>query len=67
MDITGVFTVIEQLNERYCDLWEQVCNIESPTAYKQGVDAVGEVFIGLARQHGWTVETLKLETAGNPV
>ena len=67
MDITGIFAVIEQLNERYCDLWEQVCNIESPTAYKQGVDAVGEVFVEIAKQHSWKVEMLKLENAGNPI
>ena len=45
MDTTHIFSVIESLNDEYCDLWEKVCNMESPTDYKQGVDAVGKVFI----------------------
>ena len=67
MDTTHIFSLIEDLNEPYCDLWEKVCNMESPTEYKQGVDAVGQVFIRLAREHQWDVEVLELETAGNPI
>ena len=67
MDTTHIFSLIEDLNEPYCDLWEKVCNMESPTEYKQGVDAVGQVFIRLAREYQWDVEVLELETAGNPI
>lgn len=67
MDITHIFSVIEKLNERYCDLWEQVCNMESPTDHKQGVDAVGKVFIEIAQQHQWTVEVSKQEKAGDAI
>ena len=38
MDAAHIFSVIESLNEEYCDLWEKVCNMESPTDYKKGVD-----------------------------
>ena len=67
MEIAQIFSVIEELNGQYCDLWEQVCNMESPTEYKQGVDAVGQVFIQMARQRRWAVEVLDLPTAGNPI
>ena len=67
MDITRLFSVIEQLNDRYCDLWETVCNMESPTEYKQGVDAVGNVFIQMAQQHQWAVEVSEQEKAGNAI
>ena len=67
MEIAQIFSVIEELNGQYCDLWEQVCNMESPTEYKQGVDAVGQVFIQMARQRRWAVEILDLPTAGNPI
>lgn len=67
MDTAQIFPVIEKLNTYYCDLWEQVCNMESPTEYKQGVDAVGQVFIHIAHQHHWDVEVLELEAAGNPI
>ena len=65
--MTQIFSVIEELNEHYCALWEQVCNIESPTEYKPGVDAVGDVFLQIAQRHQWAAEVLKLETAGNPI
>ena len=67
MDTARIFSVIEDLNETYCDLWEAVCNMESPTEYKRGVDAVGEVFLQIARQNQWSVEEMKLEQAGNPI
>ena len=67
MDAVHIFAVIEELNESYCDLWERVCNMESPTEYKRGVDAVGEVFLQIARQNQWPVEVMKLEQAGNPI
>ena len=67
MDITHLFSVIEQLNDRYCDLWEAVCNMESPTEYKQGVDAVGNVFIQMAQQRQWAVEVSEQEKAGNAI
>ena len=67
MDAVHIFAVIEELNESYCDLWERVCNMESPTEYKRGVDAVGEVFLQIARQNQWSVEVMKLEQAGNPI
>ena len=67
MDSAQVFSVVEALNDRYCDLWEQVCNMESPTEYKQGVDEVGKVFIEIARQHQWAVEISEQEKAGNAI
>ena len=67
MDITHLFSVIEQLNDRYCDLWETVCNMESPTEYKQGVDAVGNVFLQMAQQRQWAVEVSEQEKAGNAI
>ena len=67
MNLTHIFSVIEQLNKPYCDLWEQVCNIESPTEFKQGVDAVGQVFIQIAQQNQWKVEIAEQEKAGNAI
>ena len=63
--VQSVFSVIDELESEYCDLWERVCNIESPTAYKAGVDAVGEVFLAIARQHGWQIEVCEHAVAGN--
>ena len=47
-----MFTVINEINDEFCALWESVCNIESPTVYKEGVDTVGRVLAELARERG---------------
>lgn len=67
MDMQNLFSVIDSLNDTYCALWEKVCNIESPTAYKKGVDEVGDVFIRLAQERGWHVEVLEEQNAGNAI
>ncbi len=67
MECLELFEKIDELNDKYIKIWEDVCNIESPTNFKRGVDAVGEYFIKLAREHGWQVEVLELKEAGNPI
>ena len=63
----ALFEKISELNEYYLDVLEDVCNIESPTSYKEGVDKVGEYFINLAKNRGWTVEVYEQGVAGNVV
>lgn len=58
---------IDELNDQYVKIWEDVCNIESPTHNKAGVDAVGEYFIRYANERGWKVEVFEQERAGNVV
>lgn len=65
MKCRKLFDQIDALNDTYIGVWEDICNIESPTSYKQGVDAVGEYLINMALRRGWQVEVLPLETAGN--
>lgn len=59
--------IIDELNEEYVKIWEDICNIESPWSYKEGVDAVGEYFIHYANDRGWKVEVFPQERAGNVV
>ena len=59
-----VLDKIDELNESYIALWEQVCNLESPTADKKGVDAVGNCLKEIAIQRGWQIRTLPHERAG---
>lgn len=62
-----LFSVIDKMNDCYCRVWEDVCNMESPTAYKQGVDEVGNYFIKMANERGWFVDVLECEQAGNAI
>lgn len=65
MQCDALLKKIDELNESYISVWEDVCNIESPTAYKEGVDAVCNYFVAMAKERGWDVEVLELENAGN--
>ena len=60
-----LFSAIDTLSEEYISFLEEVCRIESPTAYKPGVDAVGSFFADKARQKGWKVEIREQEVSGN--
>lgn len=62
-----VFLKIEKLKDTYFDIWEDVCNIESPTTYKEGVDKVGEYFVSFAKKRGWKVEYSRQEKSGDVV
>ncbi len=67
MDITLLFRTIDNLYPKYVKVWEGVCNIESPTSYKKGVDAVGAYFIRMAKEKGWDIEVFEQAVAGNVV
>ena len=58
---------IEDLKKKYINVWEDVCNIESPTDYKEGVDKVGGYFARMAEARGFKVEYEKQAAAGDVV
>ena len=62
-----IFSTIDKLFDHYLKVWEDVCNIESPTDYKKGVDEVSAYFVNLASELGWKVERFKQEKAGDVV
>ena len=67
MKCDKIFEAIDALNPDYVKVWEDVCNIESPTKYKAGVDACGEYFAEMARARGWKVEYFRQPVAGDVV
>ncbi len=67
MDYEIVKEKISELNEKFVKVWEDVCNIESPTNYKEGVDKVANFFADMASKRGWKVEWSKQDTAGDVV
>ncbi len=60
-----LFDKIDELTPNYTKMWVDVCNIESPTDHKPGVDAVGNYFAEKAEGLGWKVERLKQEVSGD--
>lgn len=67
MNCSVIFEEIDKLNRKYIPMWEEVCNIESPTEYKPGTDAVGRYFAALAEELGWQVEIFPQELVGDVV
>lgn len=62
-----LFKTVDQLYEKYLTVWEEFCNIESPTNCKEGVDACGKYMSDKARELGFAVETLNQPFSGNVV
>lgn len=67
MNCEKLFEKIDSLNEKYIKIWEDVCNIESPTANKENVDKVGKYFEDMAAEKGWMVEKFCHNVSGDVV
>lgn len=67
MKCEKIFEIIDSMNDEYLDFLSEVCKIESPTEYKEGVDRVGKYFIEKAEKHGWTVEKQSQNISGDVV
>ena len=63
MQIEKLFARIDELYPQYLQIWKDICEIESPTANKAGVDAVGDFCVAFAQQRGWRVERTCFETS----
>lgn len=67
MNCKKIFDTIDNLVCEYVSIWEDICNIESPTNYKKGVDEVGQYFISLANKFGWNIEVFQHNVSGNVI
>ena len=61
----NVFKRIDDMEQEYIKLLEEFCLIESPTDYKEGIDAAGNYIIKKAESFGWKVERQKQEVSGD--
>lgn len=67
MSQNEIACLVDALTQEYYQIWEDVCNIESPSAFKEGVDAVGRFFAEKALEKGWKVEYCRQEVSGDAV
>ena len=67
MQCSKLFEEIDRLNAEYVKVWEDVCNIESPTDYKKGVDEVGNYLVKMAKHRGFDVDVLEQPVSGNAI
>lgn len=62
--------IIAELNElesKYIKAWEEFCNIESPSKFKEGVDKAGSYIADLAKELGFDIEIFEQPVSGNVV
>ena len=67
MKCKQLFEKIDEHFEEYVDVWCEISKIESPTALKSGVDAVGNFVIDIAKKHGWKIEIHEEKISGNAI
>lgn len=67
MSSAEVFSRVDALEAEYIRVWEDCSNIESPTAFKEGVDKCGQYFIDLATKKGFDVDVCKQEVSGDAI
>ena len=60
-----LFKRIDDMEQEYVKILEEFCLIESPTDYKEGVDAASNYIIKKAEAFGWMIERQKQEVAGD--
>lgn len=65
MNCSLFFEKIDSLYDFYVSVWQDVCNIESPSYYKEGVDAVSSYFAELSKDKGWDIERFSQEKFGD--
>ena len=67
MDFNKLFSEIDNLEDKYLKVWEELCNIESPTSDKAAVDEAGRYLIAIAESCGYSVKVLEERVSGNPI
>ncbi len=55
----------DEINDKYIQMWVDICSIESPTDFKQGVDEVGKYFMKRASVQGWDIEIHEEKLSGD--
>lgn len=65
MGCKKMFCEIDSLTQKYVKILEDVCNIESPTDFKEGVDRVGNYFAEFAMSLGFHIEKFEQPFSGD--
>lgn len=67
INIETIFNKIDELNNDYIKIWQDIVKIDSFTRYKEGVDKVGKYLIDLCAKQLWDIDILENEFAGNAI
>ncbi len=67
MKFDKLYSMLDTLEEKYIAVWQDICNIESPTDFKAGVDAVSNYIINIAKPYGYDIDICEQKISGNAV
>ena len=67
MDMRKLNEILDSIESEYIEFLTDICNIESPTEYKEGVDAVGKYIIEKAQKRNWKIDVQKQEVSGDAI
>ncbi len=67
ISIDKINDIIDELYPKYVDFWVKLCNIESHTPFKQGVDQVGNAILEFTKNLSYQSEVIPMENSGNIV
>ena len=62
---TKVFNKIDELSQKYFNVLIDVCNIESKSEDKEGIDQVGRYFENIAKEMCYVIKKKEFEKAGD--
>ena len=62
-----LFERIDEIQKEYVNFLGDICKIESPTDYKEGVDKCGKYIIDKAVERGWKIAVQKQEISGDAI
>jgi glutamate carboxypeptidase len=67
MEMKTLFEKIDALNAQYIQIWQDLCNNETPGEQKARVDQAGKYIADWAQAKGWQVHIEPMEGAGDIV
>jgi len=67
MDMAKLSEILDSIESEYIEFLTDICDIESPTDYKEGVDAVGKYIIEKAKKRNWKIEINKQTVSGDAI
>ncbi len=67
VQLNNINDLINELYPKYVDFWIKLCNIESHTPYKEGVDKVGTAILEFTKDLGYDSQVIPMEKCGDLV
>lgn len=65
MNFSAISKAIDEIWREYLDLWKDICNIESNSYDKKGINKVADYIVNYATENDYCVERISFADAGD--